>query len=72
MNNVSVIVNLSRDEALVLFDWLSSDRERNIPPDGAEQKVLWRLEGQLESCLIEIVQADYHEKVTAAKTRLLP
>lgn len=66
-------VTLPRCEALVLFEWLASldAGEEKMPLDAAEQQVVWRLEGQLESLLTEIVAADYQERVVAAKQQVL-
>ena len=48
-----VLLRLTPAEALVLFEWLSRvDGGGQLPiEDPAETHVLWRLEGQLESCL---------------------
>ncbi len=62
----------SRDEALVLFDWLSrftgSGAFDSLSP--AEQRVLWNLEAGLEKALSEVVGADYGERVSAARSRI--
>jgi hypothetical protein len=75
MNNAnrdSIQVTLSQDEALVLFEWLASlEQKPNEPPDEAEQRVIWRLEGQLESLLTVVVAADYRERVLLAKKAVL-
>lgn len=45
-----VTISLSNDEALVLFEWLSSFNQGHHDfEDQAEQRVLWDLEGMLES-----------------------
>lgn len=48
-----VVIKLSREEALVLFDWLARvDDAKSAPIEHpAEQKLLWILEGQLEKNL---------------------
>ncbi len=57
---------LSRAEALVLFDWLASREPR--PADApAEQQVLWRVEGELERRLAEVLAPNYKELVAAAR-----
>ena len=62
-------VRLTHAEALVLYDWLADLDERleSARRDEAQQTVLWRVEGQLESRLVEVVMPDYREKVAAAK-----
>lgn len=64
-----VAIKLSRNQALVLFDWLADMKDDSL--EAATQQVLWRLEGMLEESLVEVVDADYKEKVAAAKTALL-
>ncbi len=70
MNNFALI--LSHDEALVFFEWLSSLEERvdSTIYDEAEQNVVWKIEGQLEKGLPDVVMEDYRERVTAAKLRV--
>jgi len=65
----AVYLRLTRAEALVLFEWLARvDAAGNIPvEDPTEQQVLWRIEGQLESKLIEPLGANYKEAVEAAR-----
>lgn len=65
-------IEFSRDEALVLFEWLANlDDIQNKPMmDDAEQKVLWNLEAKLEPLLIEIVKPEYKKLVAEAKERL--
>jgi hypothetical protein len=68
----SIQVTLARHEALVLFEWLASlDEKSGVPLDEAEQKVVWHLEGQLETLLTEVVAADYKDRVLIAKKAVL-
>ena len=72
LNKELIQIALAQHEALVLFEWLASlDEKSKLPLDEAEQKVIWRLEGQLESMLPEIVAADYRERVLSAKQTVL-
>lgn len=72
VNKDSIQVTLSRQEALVLFEWLASlDEKATVPLDEAEQRVVWRVEGQLESLLTEVVEADYRDRVLLAKKAVL-
>jgi hypothetical protein len=50
-----MIIELSDDEALVLFNWVSrTDGRRPYEVErGAEQHVLWQIEAQLERVLVE-------------------
>lgn len=71
MSTISIV--LKHDEALVLFEWLTSLEEIHAAGmcDAAEQKVLWQVEGQLESMLPDVLLNDYKDRVAAAKRRLL-
>ena len=72
MSADSIQVTLTRHEALILFEWLASlDARLAVPLDNAEQTVVWRLEGQLESLLTEVIAPDYQERVLAAKNIVL-
>jgi hypothetical protein len=75
MNMSEKVINIefTRDEALVLLEWLNHfDEAESIPvQDDAEQKVLWSLEGKLEKALVEVVKPEYKELVAKAKERLL-
>lgn len=66
-------LNITHDEALVIFEWLASLDERGLNHhcDEAEQAVLWRIEGKLETLIPDIVSDDYKERVNAAKRRIL-
>jgi hypothetical protein len=71
-NETTIKIEFSKDEALVLFEWLSNfDDLKNKPMmDDAEQKVLWNLEAKLEPLLVEIVKPEYKKLVIEAKERL--
>ena len=72
MNDVKkpVLIELSHDEALVLFEWLARVDGSLPVVDPTEQDVLWRIEGQLEKTLVEPLAADYKDAVDAARLRL--
>ncbi len=66
-----VTLTLSRDEALVFFDWLHRfNSEGHRFDDQAEQRVLWDLEASLESTLVEPLKPDYVEILAAARSRV--
>ena len=68
MSNVSF--QITEDEALVLFSWLSENE--NIADEGsAEQRVLWSFECALEKALVEPLKDDYRQLVEKAKERIL-
>ena len=66
-----VTIDLSQDEALVLFECLSRFKERGafVIEDQAEERVLWDVHCVLEKVLVEPFQADYRAKVDAARDR---
>lgn len=65
-------LELSDDEALVLFEWLARLDEKNALPveDEAEEQVLWKIHGQLEKVLREPFAMNYRELVAAARVRI--
>jgi len=71
MGQDSVQLSLSKDEALVLFEWLNRFNKSDTSfEDQAEQRVLWNLEAQLESSLVEPLEPDYLEKLESARARV--
>ncbi len=70
-----VHLQLSRDEALVLFEWIhrveEAGRFRQVVHDSAEVVALWRLSGVLEKALPEPFDPNYRDLVRAASERLL-
>jgi hypothetical protein len=65
-------LDLSRDEALVFFEWLARLDEQDAFPieDSAERLVLWDLHGQLEKLLSEPFQENYRELLVQARERV--
>ena len=65
----SVTLELTDEEALVLFDWLA--RSTGGKPaafvDQAEQRVLWDIESMLESVLLAPISPDYNSQLAAAR-----
>ncbi|PQZ57477.1 MULTISPECIES: hypothetical protein [unclassified Microbacterium] len=72
MTGENVELRLTTAEALVLFEWLAAahDAEQLIV-DEAEQRVLWDLESQLETKLVEPLMPNCTELVDAAKRAVL-
>ncbi len=69
--SASVSIELSVDEALVLFEWLAGQKAGKVAIGDAEQRVLWRIEGVLEKSLVEPLAKDYAELVEQARKRIL-
>ncbi|MEH1102116.1 hypothetical protein [Micromonospora sp. CPCC 205561] len=70
-----VVLRLTRDEALVLFEWLyrtdaATDDFADLVEDQAEQRVLWNLTCLLERELVEPFSPRYTELVERARARL--
>jgi hypothetical protein len=67
-----VSLNLSPDEALVLFDflWRYNESGRLDIADQAEQRALRNSCALLEKALVEPLDPAYRERLTAARERL--
>ena len=65
-------LELSGDEALVLFEFLARCEVNESLPfqDKAEERAMWQLQGQLEKQLVLIFDPDYNSLVEAARGRL--
>ena len=72
MSQAPVTLQLSADEALVLFEFLGrfSTQEVLRIEDQAEERALWNLECLLEEQLVEPFSADYATSLAAARERL--
>lgn len=72
MADGEVSLHLTRAQALVFFEWLARlDSSDSLPcKDAAEEKVLWSLQGQLESTLVEPFAADYTTILAEARRRV--
>jgi hypothetical protein len=67
-----VRLELTGDEALVLFEFLARFDDNNMlaVQDQAEERALWNLHCVLQKQLVEIFHPDYKELLTAARDRL--
>ena len=61
MQSKRVKIELTIDEALVLYDWLTRFNQRADTDfaDQAEERVLFDLEAMLEKALVAPLQSDY-------------
>lgn len=70
-----VNLELSPDEALVLFEWLSrTDQDDALEPlveHWSEQLALWAVLGKLEGVLAEPFDPSYKELLLAARERMV-
>jgi len=65
-----ITLKLSKQEALVFFEWLADviePMEKTIYKYPAEEKVVWKLQAQLESTLAEPFLPNYGEIVDEAR-----
>ena len=71
MTENGVEFSLTKNQALVLFEWLSRENPAvgTASPfeDQAEQQVLWILEGKLEKHIDELFSPDYRRALIAAR-----
>ena len=70
MNNPKLSIELSRNEALVFFEFLTRFNKKDLPEifeDQAEQRVLWDIEAILQKVLVEPFNPDYHEIIKKAR-----
>ena len=68
-----ILIKLSKDEALVLFEFVSRFNQLDqdeIFQDQAEQKLVWLIETQLEKILVEPFQPDYKEIIQEARNKV--
>ena len=72
MSDETVKIELAKDEALVLFEWLSkqSNADRSIAIDSVEQFTLDRLLGKFEKELAEPFKPSYLNILSKARKRL--
>lgn len=65
-------IELTSDEALVLYDWLTrfNQRANTDLADQAEERVLFDLEALLEKALLAPLQPDYAAVLAQARANL--
>ena len=68
----AVILQLTKSQALVLFEFLSrfSSEETLAIHDQAEERVLWNLCADLECLLVEPLGVDYAQKLSEARDEI--
>jgi hypothetical protein len=72
MQSTRVKLELTSDEALVLYDWLTRFNQRDDAnfADQAEERVLYDLEAMLEKVLVAPLQSDYAELLAQARSKV--
>lgn len=70
MTDEKINIELTKEEAIVLYDYLvrynESDSEA-LFEDQSEQRVLWDLESSLEKSIHEILSPDFKETLLKAR-----
>lgn len=71
MKKDKVQLALSRDEAIVLYEWIARFNETGSADfqDQAEQRVLWDIEAMLESVLVEPLAPNFEEALAKAREK---
>jgi len=69
MGDSKLEIQLTGDEALVFFEWISRFNERDDVTfaEQAEQRVLWDIQAMLEKVLVEPFDPNYDRLVSAAR-----
>jgi len=72
MSSNSISLDLSEDQALVLFAFLTrTDKAiEKLLEDQAEQRVLWDIEAMLEKALPHLFAENYGKLLSAARERV--
>jgi len=68
-----IIIKFNKEEAIVLFEFLSRLNEKEnkeLFEDQSEEKMLWLLEGQLEKILVEPFMPNYREILLEARNQI--
>lgn len=69
----SVFLELKKEEAIVLLDWLSrfnSGGKPDLFQDQAEERVLWDMETSLEQVISETFNSNYNEILSKAREKV--
>lgn len=66
-------LELSDDEALVLFEWICEidKREHEVYSHPAEQRVVWAIEALLEKALVAPLDREYERLLDEARKRVV-
>jgi len=72
MTTERINIELTKAQALVLFEWLARDESKEgfKFEDKAELQMLWILEGKLEKVLIEPFADNYKELLAKARDKV--
>lgn len=68
-----ILLELTKEEAIVLLDWLSRFNEKEKPElfkDQAEERVLWDMEASIEKVIGETFDSNYAEILSKAREKV--
>lgn len=72
-NKQTIFIELTKDEAIVLFEWLSNFNEKDLQDlfiDQSEERVLWDIEASLEKTIPEILSGNYVDLLSQARKKV--
>lgn len=72
-NTDKVLLELTKEESIVLLDWLTRFNQREFSDtieDQAEQRILWDMEVSLEKIISETFDNNYIEILSSARKKL--
>jgi len=68
-----VVLELTKEESIVLLDWLSRMNEgenADLFQDQAEERVLWDMEALIEKAISETFESNYAEILSRAREKV--
>ena len=68
-----VLLELTKEEAIVLLEWLfrfNEGEKSNLFQDQAEERVLWDMEASLEKVIPETFDSKYAETLSKARGKV--
>ena len=69
--NEIISLDLSKEEALVLFDWVSRfNEEEHILEDQSEERIFFDLEAILEANITEVLDGNYSSLLQKAREKV--
>ncbi len=68
-----VVLELTKEESIVLLDWLSRINESenaDLFQDQAEERILWDMEASIEKVINETFESSYAEILSRAREKV--
>ena len=68
----NIVLVLKKEEALVLFDWISrfNESSNNEFEDSSEERLFWDMEALLEKSIPQVLSDSYKEILTKARDKI--